>query len=245
MTGAAGHDWARVSAPTRWVGALLAIAALAACGSGSYTNAPGALSPDQAEARLRSIVLDASDAGAGYTLDVSRVQTNEQAARARPDTAAAKEQHEAWGQALAYNVQFSAADIGAIVFSPRLARVMNTATIFTGADGASAALGYVRALSPDLLADALTNEGEGTRISDTQVAKDIAFAAKGDESFAWRVSGKATFADGFNISFIADTVFVRAGAVTGSITGVALGDAPDHAELERLVDRFIEKARGE
>ena len=249
MTGAVGHDRARVYAPTRWVGALLAIAAIAACGGGCSTDAPsapgGALSAADAEARLRSIVLGATDVGAGYTLDVSQVQTNEQAARARPDTAAAMEQHETWGQVLAYNVQFSAAGIRAAVFSPTLARVMNMATIFTSADGASAALAYVRALSPDLLEDVLTHEGEGTRISDTQVTKDIAFAAKGDESFAWRVSGKAAFTDGFSISFIADTVFVRAGAVTGSITGVALGDAPDRAELERLADRFIEKARAE
>ena len=230
---------------------MSAIAALAGCDDGnrnamSASSAPGtAASAADAEARLRRIVLEPSDAGAGYTLDFARVQTNEQAARARPDTAAAMRQHETWGQVLAYNAQFSAPSLRDVVFSPKLARVMNTATIFNGADGASAALMYVRALSPGLLEDVLTNEGAGTRITGTQVTKDIAFAAKGDESFAWRVSGKATFADGFSINFIADTVFVRAGAVTGSVTGVALGDAPDRAELERLVDRFIEKARAE
>ncbi len=252
------HAGAHVHAPLRWVrfrrqalpalGTLLAIASLAACDDGNRNAigaSPAPVTAADAEARLRSIVLEASAAGAGYTQAVEHIQSNEQAARARPDTAAAMRQYETWGQVLAYNVQLSAPDIREVVFSPKLARVMNTATIFNDAAGASAALIYVRALPPDLLEAVLTNEGAGTRITDTQVTKDIAFTAKGDESFAWRVSGKATFADGFSINFIADTVFVRAGAVNGSITGVALGDAPDRAALERLVDRFIKKARAE
>lgn len=258
---AAWYAGAHVHAPLRWIrfrhqalaalGTLLAVASLTACDNGNRnaidasTATVTAISAADAEARLRRIVLAPADAGAGYTLDLARVQTNEQAARARPDTAAAMRQHETWGQVLAYNAQFSAASLRDAVFSPKLARVMNTATIFNDADGASAALMYVRALAPNLIGDVLTNEGEGTQITDTQVTKDITFAAKGDESFAWRISGKATFADGFSINFIADTLFVRAGAVTGSVTGVALGDAPDRAELERLVDRFIEKARAE
>lgn len=227
---------------------MSAIAALTGCDDGNRNAidaSPAPVTAATAEARLRRIVLEASDAGAGYKQDAGHVQSNEQAARARPDTAAAMRQYETWGQVLAYNVQFSAPDIREAVFSSKLARVMNTATIFHDADGASAALIYVHALPPGLLEAVLTNEGAGTRISDTQVTKDIAFSEKGDESFAWRVSGKATFADGFSITFIADTVFVRAGAVNGSITGVTLGDAPDRAALERLVDRFIEKARAE
>jgi hypothetical protein len=71
----------------------------------------------------------------------------------------------------------------------------------------------------------------------------MAFPSKGDESFAWRISGKATFEGGTTLNFIADTVFVRAGNISGSVTAVALGSPPDRAELERLVDRFVEKAR--
>ncbi len=256
--GAHRRSGAHGLAPLRWIcswrrtfsatGTLLAIALLTACDDGNR-NAIGApvvpVTVTDAEARLRRIVLEASDLGTGYTLDIGRAQSNEHAARARPDTAAAMRQYETWGQVLAYNVQFSAPDLRALVFSSKLARIMNTATIFVDGGGASSALMYVRALPSDLLEDVLTNEGAGTRISDTQVTKDIAFAAKGDESFAWRVSGKATFADGSSINFIADTIFVRTGAVNGSITGVALGAPPDHAELGRLVDRFIEKARAE
>ena len=203
------------------------------------------ISISDAERRAREVILESEDIGPEYALDAERVQTNEQSARARPDTAAAIRQYEAWGQVLALNAQFSAPTLRGVAYSPQFARVMHTATIFHDADGASTALLYVRGLSPALLSDILTNEGAGTQISDTQVTKDIAFPAQGDESFAWRVSGKATFQSRENITFIADTVFVRAGNVNAAITAVSLGDAPDRTELERLVHRFVEKARAE
>jgi hypothetical protein len=73
--------------------------------------------------------------------------------------------------------------------------------------------------------------------------KDIDFPAKGDESFAWRLSGKAVFADGFTINFVADAVYVRVGRVTGNVTAVALGQAPDRAALVALIDKFIARVK--
>jgi hypothetical protein len=226
---------------------LLACAAilLAACGSGAGTTpaASRTLSASAAEARLAKIVLTAADAGPGFTQEVARAQTNEDAANARPDTEAARRQYADWGQILAYNVQFGAPPGADLVFNGKTARVMNTATLFHTNDGASAALAYVRGLAPALIANFLVNEGAGTKISETQVVKGIEFPAAGDESFAWRISGKATFESGFTVNFVADTVFLRAGNLTGNVTAVALGQPPDRATLTALVDTFVQHAK--
>jgi len=220
--------------------------ALVACGGGGSSTAAGVaptISAGTAEARLATLVLDPGDVGGGYRQDAARAQTNEEAAKARPDTETARQQYADWGQVLAYNVQYAAPPTADLVFNGATARLMNTATLYQTADGASAALAYVHGLSPSVVANFLVNDGVGTKISDTQVVKDIEFAAEGDESFAWRVSGKATFSDGFTINFVADAVFVRAGRVTGNVTAVALGQPPDRAALTALVDKFIARVK--
>ena len=98
--------------------------------------------------------------------------------------------------------------------------MINTATIFQTDAGASGALGFIRDLPATTVANFLLTDSGDTTISDTQVVKDIDFPAKGDESYAWRISGKATFADGFTVILIADTVFVRTGRVNANITAV-------------------------
>jgi hypothetical protein len=225
-------------------GALVLIAAaltLGACGGGS-TSGPATTSA-AAEALLSRVVLRAGDIGDGYTQDAARAQTNEDSAKARADTEEARRQYADWGQVLAYNVQFAAASTADLVFTGTPARVMNTATLYRTADGASAALAFAGGLAPQVVADFLVNDGEGTKISGTQVVKSADFPAKGDESFAWRLSGKAVFADGFTSTFIADAVFVRAGLVTGNVTAVALGEAPDRARLAGLVDAFVARVQ--
>jgi hypothetical protein len=197
----------------------------------------------EAQATLERAVLALEDLGDGYLQDVARVITNAQAAHARADTAAAGRQYEAWGQALSYNVQFSRETVRDAINTPAHTRVMNNATIYNDAEGARTALVYLRALPVELLENILTNDGTGARIADTQVQRGVAFPERGDELYALRTSGKATLSDRLTVSFVADTVFVRVGNINGAITAVALGDAPDRAELERLVDRFIEKAR--
>ncbi len=220
---------------------------LAACGSGA-AKAPAAsptLSASAAEARLAKIVLTATDAGPGFTQEVARTQTNEDAATARPDTETARQQYADWGQILAYNVQFGAPPGADLVFNGKTARVMNTATLFHTDDGAAAALAYVRGLAPALIANFLVNDGAGTKISETQVVKDIDVAAAGDESFAWRISGKATFASGFTVNFVADSVFLRVGSLTGNVTAVALGQPPERATLTALVNTFVQHAKAD
>ncbi len=231
------------------VGSTLGIALavmLAACGGGSppkATPAPPTVTSADAEARLRQIVLRSDDVGAEYTTSAARLLTNDDAAQARPDTENARKQYADWGQALQYNVQYAAPVNAQLVFNGKVARVMNTATIFQTIDGATAALAYIRGLSPALVANFLVNESAGTKITDTQVVKDIGFDPKGDDSFAWRLSGKATFAGGFTVNFVADTVWVRAGRVSGNVTAVALGEAPQRDLLTRLVDTFVARAR--
>ena len=208
-----------------------------ACGSGAAR-----LSEKQAEQRLPRMVLSASDIGEGYGQDVARFVSDEDAANARPDSDVARRQYAQWGQVLAYNVQYAAPDASAAVFSGDVARVMNTATMFNKADGAAAAFEYVRSLPDSVVANFLVNDAAGTRIRDVQATKDIEFPAKGDDSFAWRLSGKATFVSGVTVTLVADSVFVRTGGVMGNVTTVAVGNAPQRQQLEELVDMFVSRA---
>jgi hypothetical protein len=225
-------------------------ALLVACSDGNRNATEGgargesSVSAADAEALLARVVLAPGDIAAQMRAGEARVQTNEQLAQARADTAFALDQYAAWGQVLAYSVQYNApAGARRLVDSGAFLRVSNTATLFEDAEGARTQLIYVRAQSEDRLANAVINDGPGTRIADAQVTKDLAFPAKGDESFAWRISGKATFEGGMTLTFISDTVFVRVGSISGSVTAVSLGTPPDRAELVRLVDLFVEKAR--
>jgi hypothetical protein len=211
------------------------IAALA-CGRGGASAA-------DAEARLKQAVLVADDIGDGYTLELARTQTDEAAAASRPDTDNARRQQAGWGQVLAYDVEFSPPAESDLVFTSAIARVMNTATLFRTAEGAGASLAYTRALPPSVVANFLVNDGSGTKISATQVAPDDDVPAAGDESFAWRLSGKAAFDGGLDVTFVADAVFVRVGRMTGSVIVVGLGQEPDRSGVTALVERFVERAR--
>lgn len=218
----------------------LAAVTLVACGG----EGP-AIAVSDPEAVLRRVVLQPDDVGEGLPQAAARVQTNEEAAVSRPDSGAAREQYGAWGQVLAYNVQFAAPVDPALVFTSKTARLMNTATLYKHNDGAAGALAFLRGLDQTLVENFLTNDGAGTIISETQLMKDLDIAAKGDESFAWRVSGKATFEDGFTITFVADSVFLRVENVTGNVTAVSLGGAPDRAQLESYIDAFVARIEGE
>lgn len=214
---------------------LAATVLAAACGGG--------ISDREAEARLRRAVLTAADVGGGYTQAIARTRTNDEAARARPDSDQARAQYDTWGQVLAYDVEFDPPAGSALSFSPQAARVLNSATLYRSAKGAGAALAYTRGLPSSLVADVLVNEGAGTKITDTQVTPLAGVPPAGDESFAWRVSGKATFEDGLTMTFIADSVYIRQGAVTGNVTSVALGQTPDRASLLGWVRMFVERAK--
>jgi hypothetical protein len=223
---------------------VIAAVVAAACGGSSRgATASPTISAVGAASLLKQVVLQASDAGAAFTGDAPATQTNDDLARARPDTESARKQYTAWGQALQLNAQYSVPTSPDLVFSGKIARVTNTATLFASADGAAAALAYTRALPAATVANFLVNEGAGTKIMDTQVVKDIAFPAKGDESFAWRLTGKAIFSDGFTVTFVADAVFVRAGRVNGNVTAIAYGQAPKRDDLIALADTFVERAK--
>lgn len=232
-----------------WIVALVALVVLAlattACGGGSATSdaASARISDAGAEALLAQTVLQPADLGAGFTQESARAGTNEDAAKARPDTDKARQQYADWGQVLQYNVQYAAAASTGLVFNAKIARVMNTATYYETPDGPRAALAYTRDLPPNTVANFLISESAGTKITDTQVVKDIAFPSKGDDSFAWRLTGKAVFENGFTVAFVADSIFVRVGRITGNVTAVALGQAPDRAAVTALVDAYIAHAR--
>ncbi len=234
-----------------WIALLALFAAmtllLAGCGGNDGTasgaNAPARVSEADAEARLQVVVLGLGDVGVGFTQDAARRQTNDEAARARPDTDNARQQYAEWGQVLGYNVQYAAPPTADLVFNAKIARVMNTATYYQTPEGAAAALAYTRGLGANTVANVLVSESSATKITDTQVVKDIAFPSKGDDSYAWRISGKATFYNGFTVTFVADSVFVRAGRIDGNVTAVALGEAPQRAALTALVDTFVARAQ--
>jgi len=76
----------------------------------------------------------------------SAARTNNALAAARPDSESAAAQYADWGQTLEYNVQYSAPADADLVFNGKIARVMNTATLFGASDGAIAALAYERDL---------------------------------------------------------------------------------------------------
>jgi hypothetical protein len=212
-------------------------------GAGAVACDRGGASAADAEARLKQAVLAADDIGSGYTLDLARVQTNDESAASRPDTENARRQQAEWEQVLAYNVEFSPPPETDLVFTPAVARLMNTATLFRTAEGAGASLAYTRTLPPSVVANFLVNDASGTKITGTQMAIVDDLPAAGDESFAWRLSGKAAFDGGLDVTFVADAVFVRVGRLTGSVIVVGLGQEPGRAGVTALVDRFVERAR--
>lgn len=244
------HAWSAVTRAAIAISfcVLAAFPIAMACGSsassGARTESAG-ISVPAAEARLKQIVLQLADAGTEFTQDQASIQTNAELAKARPDTEKARQQYADWGQVLQYNVQYSAPVAPDLVFSGKMARVMNTASLFQTPEGASAALAFIRDLAAPTVANFLVNDAAGTRISDTQVVKDISFPAKGDESFGWRLTGKAIFTNGFTVTFVADTVFVRAGRVNGNVTAVAFGQAPKRGDVIGLVDQFVGRAKAE
>ena len=224
--------------------ALIA-AALFAAACGGDDDAPPAISVADAEARLSAAVLRLDDIGGDYMEHTASVRTNEQQALARPDPDVAREQYEEWGQVLGYNVRYDAPPSADLLLNNKTARVMNAATLYTSEKGAASALDFVRGVPPEAIAAFIQsgNSGGEATLSDTRVTKDIEFPARGDESFAFRVAGKATFPDGFTVNYVADVVFVRVGATTGNVVTIALGQPPQRDELVALLDRFIEKVR--
>ncbi len=222
---------------------LIPLVALgAACGGDDDPPAQPTLSAAAAETALEALVLKASDIGDDYTQDTANFQTNEQAALARPDTDNARTQFEEWGQVLSYNVQYAAPPTADLIFNAKTARMMNTVTLFRTPEGATESLTFLRDLPTETIETLLDEDDGSTQLSDTIVTKDIEFVAKGDESFAWRVTGKATLPDGFVVNYVADVVYVRSGSTTGNVITVALGQPPDRTELEGLVDLFLTRA---
>ena len=228
----------------------IAALALAACSGDGGDDTPPTPTPraamTEAEARtfIETVSLTGTDIGADYTQAVDRCQTNDEAAAARPDTENARSQFEEWGQVFACNVRWDAPPNADLLFNAKTAQMMNSVTVFESPEGATASLEFFRALPEDIVSDFITG-GDSSALSDTRVQKDIEFTPKGDESFAWRVSGKATLEGGFVVNYVADVVFVRSGEINGNVTTVALGQAPDRTELEGLVDTFLARIASE
>lgn len=224
---------------------------LAACGGDGGDDTPptatprAAMTQDEARAFISRASLAGADIGADYTQAVDRCQTNDEAAAARPDTENARTQFEKWGQVFTCNVRWDAPPNADLLFNAKTAQMMNSVTVFESPEGAAASLEFFRSLPENVVADFITGGDGGTALSDTRVQKDIEFVPKGDESFAWRVSGKATLEGGFVVNYVADVVFLRSGEVNGNVTTVALRQAPDRTELEGLVDTFLARIASE
>ena len=215
-----------------------------ACGGGDGDDAEPTVSPDDARVMLQSVAMKPEDLPDDYVQDINRFQTNEQAAEARPDTDVASQQFSDWGQVLSYNVQYAAPPTIELVTNGKTARVMHTATVFQTPDGATQSLEFIRGLSEDTVQQVIeAGSGEGSTISDVKVTKDIEFVPKGDESFAFRAAGVASFADGVVVNFTADALVMRVGRMSTQIITVALGQPPIREELEEHADTFVARAQ--
>src|SRR4029079_7979287 len=95
-------------------------------------------------------------------------------------------QYRDWAQILQLNVQIAAPVTADLVFGGKIARIINTVTIFQTDAGASGAIGFIHDLPATTVANFLLTDSGNTTITDTQVVKDIDFPPKGDESYAWR-----------------------------------------------------------
>jgi hypothetical protein len=222
--------------------ALVAGALLVAC-SGGPAGTAGATSRGDAERLLRSAALAPADAGGGFSVESTRFIGNEDAAAARPDSENARRQHAGWGRVLALETQLAGPAAADSLYSGRVVRVVQTSTLYETADGASAALSYTRDLRSSIVEGFLTNDGAGTKLDDVQLTRDLVPPDAGDESFAWRISGVATFETGQTVSIIADAAFIRAGRMTTTVMAVALASEPRAGALDALAVRAAEKMR--
>lgn len=204
-------------------------------GPDAAATAAPALSADGEAARqtLTAATLQPADVPAGMTLATSVFRTSEEALADVPAPSAdvLRELNRQWGRLYVHDTAYAAPPTPDLLGSGAIARLQSSAALFATPQGAEASMAFNRDLDPAVVAAFV--EALGTEESPIRgvTAERIDVAPFGDSSHAWRFRGVVTVS-GLDLNFVADSVNVRVGAVTFSVTAITLNQPPPRAELE-------------
>ncbi|HWQ28165.1 MAG TPA: hypothetical protein VNN12_03985, partial [Dehalococcoidia bacterium] len=169
-------------------------------------------------------------------------RTNEEALADVPADSAdiLRSLNEQWGRRYVYDTAFAAPPTPDLLGNGAIARLQSSASLFATPEGAEASIAFNRDLDPAVVAAFVEALGtEESPIRDV-TAERIDFPAYGDSSHAWRFRGIVTVS-GLDLNFVADSVNVRVGDVTFSVTAITLNQPPPRAELEGYVRLLAER----
>lgn len=197
---------------------------------------PSGAGAEAARSRLAAATLQAADVPPTMADAGSRFRSSEEAlAELAPEAAGPlRALNEQWGRRYVYDTAFAAPPTPDLLGNGAIARLQSSAALFATAEGAEASIAFNRDLDPAVVAAFV--EGLGTPESPIRdvTAERIDFPAYGDSSHAWRFRGVVTVS-GLDLNFVADSVNVRVGDVTFSVTAITLNQPPPRAELEGYV----------
>lgn len=207
-------------------------------------TATAPLDPDarDAQRRLAAATLQREDVPPDMTEAGAHFRNNEEALADVPADSAdiLRSLNEQWGRRYVYDTAFAAPPTPDLLGNGAIARLQSSASLFTTPEGAEASIAFNRDLDPAVVAAFVEALGtEESPIRDV-TAERIDFPAYGDSSHAWRFRGVVTVS-GLDLNFVADSVNVRVGDITFSVTAITLNQPPPRAELEGYVRLLAER----
>lgn len=204
-------------------------------GPDAAATAAPTLSADAEAARqtLTAATLQPADVPPGMTLATSVFRTSEEALAdvPAPSSDVLRELNRQWGRLYVHDTAYAAPPTPDLLGNGAIARLQSSAALFATPEGAEASMAFNRDLDPAVVAAFV--EALGTEESPIRgvTAERIDVAPFGDSSHAWRFRGVVTVS-GLDLNFVADSVNVRVGKVTFSVTAITLNQPPPRAELE-------------
>ncbi len=191
---------------------------------------------ETARQRLMAATLQPADVPSDMTAAEAQFRTNEEALADAPAASAdvLRALNEQWGRLYVYDTAYAAPPTPDLLGNGAIARLQSSASLFATPEGAEASMAFNRDLDPAIVAAYV--EALGTEQSPIRgvTAERIEAPALGDSSYAWRFRGVVTVS-GLDLNFVADSVSVRVGAITFSVTAITLNQPPPRAELERYL----------